>query len=312
MVRLSIIVPFYNVERYIEQCISSLLSQDIPKEEYEIICVDDCSQDSSLDIVRSLQQDHSNLIVVRQKENHKQGSARNLGLSVAQGKYVWFIDSDDYIESNCLRSLLEIAENNEIDILHFDYKEDICGKIIPYRVSYESTEVCSGEHFFLDEQNEIWWKRCVEVWRRIHQREFLVNNSICFAPDVLYEDLDYSVRVWSQARSVKHINSTPYIYRNNASSVTHVESSPKNIYYQVMQMFRCLESIKGFSDKKGDLLISSYISNQSGIIRREIKSFTFASKIQYWQLIRSQNIKALQNKMSIKNWLAIRYGIVIS
>lgn len=311
MVRLSFIVPFYNVERYIEQCITSLLSQDIPKEEYEIICVDDCSQDSSIDIVRSLQVDYSNIIVVRQKENHKLGSARNLGLSVAQGKYVWFIDSDDYIESNCLRSLLEIAENNEIDILHFDYKEDICGKIIPYRVLYESTEVCSGEHFFLDEQNEIWWKRCVEVWRRIHKRDFLLSYSISFASDVMYEDLDYSIRVMGHASFVLHANCSPYIYRKNTDSITHTKKTPEIICFQVLQMFRSGKSIKLFSNKTAESLISEFISNQSGIVRQEIKSLSFASKIHYWNLIRFHNIKVLRNKMSKKNWLALRYGIVI-
>ena len=110
MLRLSFIVPFYNVEPYIEECIRSLYNQDIPQEEYEVICVDDCSPDGSRAIVERLQKEYPTLKLLIHTENKRQGGARNTGMKVAQGIYIWFMDSDDYIKPNCLKDLLERAE----------------------------------------------------------------------------------------------------------------------------------------------------------------------------------------------------------
>ena len=109
MKRLSIIIPFYNVEQYITQCLDSVYAQDIPEEEYEVICVDDCSPDNSIAIVEEYAKQHSNLIIVRNKYNRKLGGARNAGMEVATGQYVWYVDSDDYISENCLAYLLNIG-----------------------------------------------------------------------------------------------------------------------------------------------------------------------------------------------------------
>ena len=108
MLRLSFIVPFYNVEPYIEECIRSLYNQDIPWAEYEVICVDDCSPDGSRAIVERLQKAYPTLRLLKTPENLRQGGARNMGLDVAQGKYIWFVDSDDYIMPNCLKYMLNL------------------------------------------------------------------------------------------------------------------------------------------------------------------------------------------------------------
>ena len=103
MLRLSFIVPFYNVELYIEECIHSLYAQDIPWEEYEVICVDDCSPDGSRAIVERLQSEYPTLKLLTTPENLRQGGARNIALNVAQGKYICFVDSDDYLDSNSVK-----------------------------------------------------------------------------------------------------------------------------------------------------------------------------------------------------------------
>ena len=100
MIRLSFIVPFYNVEPYIEECVRSLYAQDIPQEEYEVICVDDCSPDGSRAIVERLQKEYPTLRLLIHTENKRQGGARNTGMRESNGKYVWFVDADDYIQPN--------------------------------------------------------------------------------------------------------------------------------------------------------------------------------------------------------------------
>ena len=98
---LSIIIPVYNVGKYIEDCLKSVLDQDISKEEYEIICINDGSTDNSLEILRTYEREYSNVKAI-DKENGGVCTARNAGLDVAVGKYIWFIDGDDCIRQNCL------------------------------------------------------------------------------------------------------------------------------------------------------------------------------------------------------------------
>ena len=120
MIRLSIIIPFYNVEQYITQCLDSVYNQDIPEEEYEVICVNDASPDNSRDIVKEYQKNHKNLILVEHEVNKKLGAARNTGRRAAQGKYIWNVDSDDMIAPNCLREMLNMCEKSDLDVLIFD------------------------------------------------------------------------------------------------------------------------------------------------------------------------------------------------
>jgi glycosyltransferase involved in cell wall biosynthesis len=109
MKRLSIILPMYKVEPYVEKCVRSLLNQDMPYEDYEIICVNDGSPDNSRDVVQSLQKEADNILLVDQ-ENQGVSMARNRGLKEAQGKYTLFIDPDDAVMENCLDVMLKEME----------------------------------------------------------------------------------------------------------------------------------------------------------------------------------------------------------
>ena len=105
--KISLIVPVYNVEKYIEKCLLSCLKQDIPQSDYEIIVVNDGSPDSSLAIAERIAAAATNIIIVSQK-NGGLSAARNTGLKIAKGDYIWFIDSDDTIKENCLKSIVLI------------------------------------------------------------------------------------------------------------------------------------------------------------------------------------------------------------
>lgn len=115
---LSIIIPVYNKEDYISDCVDSCLNQDLASDEYEIICVNDGSVDRSLEILNRYQTQHSNLRVITQ-ENGGLSSARNTGLNAATGEYVWFLDADDFIASNCLGTLKEKSQSAENDYIKF-------------------------------------------------------------------------------------------------------------------------------------------------------------------------------------------------
>lgn len=113
---LSIIVPVYNAESYLQQCLDSLLSQDILKEDYEILCVNDGSRDGSLEILQQFARDAGNVTVI-DKENGGVTTARNAGLEAARGEYIWFVDADDLLKPNILGTLRRKAAETDCDRL---------------------------------------------------------------------------------------------------------------------------------------------------------------------------------------------------
>ena len=117
---LSIIIPVYKVEKYLRKCLDSCLHQNISKEDYEIICVNDGSPDNSAQILDEYAAKHPNIRVVTQT-NQGLSMARNNGLAVAQGDYVWFIDSDDWIEENCLAGICSALKSNP-DLLQLNHQ----------------------------------------------------------------------------------------------------------------------------------------------------------------------------------------------
>jgi glycosyltransferase involved in cell wall biosynthesis len=134
MIKYSIIVPVYNVEAYLSNCLESVLQQSIPENEYEIIVINDGSPDGSLSIALEFQKKHSNIIVIDQ-ENQGVSVARNRGLEVAQGKYIAFVDPDDEIHVNALPNILQLADTENLDILYLTL--DVYSEAGIYIESYE-------------------------------------------------------------------------------------------------------------------------------------------------------------------------------
>lgn len=119
---LSIIVPMYNSEKWLPKCVESLLRQDIPLEEYEIILVDDGSPDGCRKMAEEYSARYSNIIVLT-RPNGGTSAARNTGIHTAQGKYLYFVDPDDYILENSLKAILHRMEEESLDVLRFAYTE---------------------------------------------------------------------------------------------------------------------------------------------------------------------------------------------
>lgn len=308
-IRLSIIVPFYNVETYIEQCIRSLYDQDIPHDQYEVICVDDHSPDGSRAIVERLQKELPSLLLLLLPENRKLGGARNEGLKVARGKYIWFVDSDDYVAPNCFKALLNDAEQNNVDMLHFDYCS-VCNETVQAMVQpYEEDGVVSGEDFFVDESHELWYQRCPVVWRRLHRRDFILDNQLYFVEKMMYEDTDLSLYMFTLAKRVKHIAYAPYYYRLNPESITHKKRTPQTMMYTILQQNRCLRAYNAAPTEAYREIIRKYIHSQLTVLRREIKELSYKNKLIYFNLLRSHSIRELRAFCNWRTWLTIKYGI---
>lgn len=121
MLKLSFILPCYNVAPYIGRCVESIEHQDIPQSEYEIICVDDCSTDDTVRKIKEYQAKYPNIQLICHTENKTAGGARNTGLDHARGEYIWFVDPDDSIKENVVGKLIKKAEEQDLEMLLFNY-----------------------------------------------------------------------------------------------------------------------------------------------------------------------------------------------
>ncbi|GHV57541.1 hypothetical protein FACS1894182_06650 [Bacteroidia bacterium] len=232
-IRLSVIIPFYNVERYISQCLESVYSQDIPESDYEVICVNDCSPDNSRNIVLEYQQQHDNLILIEHEENKKQGGARNTGLRAARGEYVWFIDSDDYIRPNCIKHLLDTLDENDLDLVLFDFGDvDENSHFLRRSTNdFPAYESCLGKNvFYYPEEGrgksfadwQGWPKMIAPVWSRIVKRSLYLDNNIFHHEYFEFEDNAFGEKTYYYAKSIMYLPDVVIFYRQRADSAVHL------------------------------------------------------------------------------------------
>lgn len=308
MIRLSIIVPFYNVEKYIEQCIRSLYDQDIPKEEYEVICVDDCSPDSSRAIVEQLQTEFSTLQLITHEKNKKQGGARNTGLRAAKGEYIWFVDSDDFAESHCLKKLINEAEMSCIDILHFDKKVYQFGKCIQKSISYDDEKIYTGMQFILDKNNKS--RSCYPmVWCVFYKRTLLIDNKLFFEENVQFEDTDFALRVFMKAERVKHSNTIAYNYIVHNQSATHSIDSPMKMVYQVLLLSRSVNVLILCDNIEYSHFIEDYVRKESYQLGKRIIHMPFTSRLKYMVTMQGHKIYSLFKYTSLRNFFRLKFAI---
>lgn len=307
MLRLSIIVPFYNVEQYIEQCIRSLYNQDIPREEYEVICVDDCSRDKSSFIIKRLQKEYKTLQLIQLQQNIKQGGARNVGVRYARGEYVWFVDSDDYIYPNILGTLLRTLYSEQLTALHFDYLIDIDG-IQQLGAKHLSTECSKGNDLFFS-PSFVWWQDFISPWQIIVRRDFLLQHSLFFQEAVQYEDTDYSIKLYAILENVRHIDMQPYIYRKNPTSTTQKRHGSEHVRYWILLSIR-LHKLKIQSHINGyDVRFQSAIKSliKDCLIRSigVYKRLPSVEQKEIWRLLRQQRAFFLCFYLSLRQIYAL-------
>ena len=216
MTKFSLIIPVYNVERYLEECIESCENQDIPYDEYEIIAINDGSSDKSLEILKSLKSRYKNIKVISQ-ENQGLSVARNVGLNVAKGQYIWFIDSDDWINANVLKDIYDILQNYKLDILHLAYK------MVSYKEEWKSlskiagvTKVCTGATFLDRELTDKFYS-----WSFIFNRHLFDKWHFRFTKGIFFEDLDLIPQILFEANRTCIYKYTSYFYRQRQSSIIH-------------------------------------------------------------------------------------------
>lgn len=205
--RLSIIIPIYNSERFLKDCIDSIYVQKLSDRDFEVILVDDGSTDNSFQICKKKQKEHSNILVF-QKENGGQATARNLGIRKALGKYIMFVDSDDRLLPYTIHNLLEKAEESksEITISSMIVYNSI-GQTKQYNDFPHYDKTISGEQAILSGLN--FGSSCA----RLYKRDFLLHNRIEFMSGIKHEDVLFSIKCAIPAHRLTSIDICTYEYR---------------------------------------------------------------------------------------------------
>lgn len=210
--KLSIIIPVYNVEKYVEKCLRSCAEQDLPSDEYEIIVVNDGTKDSSLEIVERVAKDYSNIAIISQ-ENAGLSAARNKGLSIAKGDYIWFVDSDDWIEKNCLQKIIRKCFEDRLDVLGI-CAANVVNESYVRRFENKESKTISGKMLLLKHKPQV----CVPF--SIYRTEFLNKNKLNFYVGIFHEDSEFTPRAYYLAKKIAFINDIYYFVNQNPNSIT--------------------------------------------------------------------------------------------
>lgn len=227
--RFSVIIPAYNATKYIGDCLGSLIQQDYPHDDYEIIVIDDASTDDTVKaigacvdsyIADNKQTTPPNVRLLQHKQNKRQGGGRNTGIKAATGEYVMFIDADDYWNARNTLSVIDqlLKQYPDLQVLR-----SVSFNTVKYdaRARYESvTCESNGVTIMSGQENLSTGKFLYEIWTSVYRRDFLVNNSLYFRENVFFEDSDWTIKMLWHATSIGLYRFPFYCYRNNPDSTT--------------------------------------------------------------------------------------------
>lgn len=214
----SLIIPVYNVEPYLAECLDSCINQTFT--DIEIICINDCSPDNSDKVLNEYAKKDSRIKIINHEKNRGLGGARNTGIEAATGIYCWFIDSDDYILLNACEILNDIILQIKADIIRFnriDYKYDIYTKkkiIIPQQpYSWESNKI-----FTKTDHTKL---KMPEVSACMYITSTVLLKTVKFREGVIYEDNDFTPILFSKSETIYNSNYSLYCVRQRLGSITN-------------------------------------------------------------------------------------------
>lgn len=239
-IKLSIIIPIYNVEKYIFKTLDSIFSQKVSLEDFEVIIVNDGTPDHSMEIVGKFVSNYGNINVINQV-NQGLSVARNAGLKLARGKYVWFVDSDDWIEQECLIKILNTIKSTEVDVLIFKIREYNENGIVLLERRFVNNKVmqqCFGAEVIMNlPRHQIMY---TPMQMHIIRRSFLMENNLWFIPGIYHEDVDFASRMLIKTDSVVYVPIVSYCYlKRTSGSITSNPDILKKRVKSLLYIYDC-------------------------------------------------------------------------
>ena len=232
----SVIIPIYNVEQYVQRCLNSIVSQKGIICDIECIIVDDCSTDKSMDIVQNLLDVYHGpveFVIMKHEKNKGLSASRNTGLSKASGDYIMFVDSDDYLPPNSLCCFIEnMNKYPDVDMIIGNVRNRKGGNNLFQQI--QAPCMLNDNNVFVTRmfRHQIY----LYAWNKLIKRDLLINNQILFEDGIIYEDGCWSYELFSHISSILLLPQVTYVYEDNPSSITNTS----------------------FSLEKADLVLKSY------------------------------------------------------
>ena len=238
----SFIIPTYNSSNTIVRCLDSIYALALNVADFEVIVIDDCSKDNTISIVEEYAKQHTDIILLRQAENHRQGAARNRGVAIARGKYIVYVDSDDESDKGVVDAL-QLAEQHNLDMVAMHYVNVDQHDNVTEKEPITLNCVFSGVE--LQTKHPYWG---TAPWPYIYKTSFLQQVNYPFTEDVLFEDSDYvNVHLYHTKR-IMYSAQCAYRVHYNATSTTHTTTYKHAADYMLLGT-RMLKFYHSLEDK---------------------------------------------------------------
>ena len=251
---LSIIIPVYNGAKNITNCLNSIWTQELCADDYEVICVDDCSTDNTVEVLNNISKEHNNLRIIKNDINRRAGGSRNHGVLEAKGEYIVFIDSDDYFHPGSLKEVILYLKNIPLDILVCDFAREEAGNPnITLIHNFPNKSIMDGRDFMLS--NSLPYA----PWKYIFKRSLMVDNNVFFEENVSAEDVDWTHKLALKAKRMQYkpLLLTHYILASQSQTANEYN----NIRLITERMYAGLRLKNLASYYKQDNDVSNHINN---------------------------------------------------
>lgn len=248
MSKVSVIIPVYNVEKYLRQCLDSVVNQTL--KDIEIICINDCSPDNSLSILEEYAENDNRIKIINLEKNGGLGNARNVAMQEVTSDYIMFLDSDDWLELNACELAYNHIKNRDNDFVFFNlfnYYEST-GKIVPDFNKTKSFYEHFAENTFSPNEIDFPFLGNAFAWLKIYKKNFLLDNKIefCLTP---FEDQVFNLKIFLYAKSISILNVPLYYYRRRLGSITQDPYYWSALLSRKRKIFEILKT-KAFDDKE--------------------------------------------------------------
>ncbi|WP_295676740.1 glycosyltransferase family 2 protein [uncultured Mucilaginibacter sp.] len=277
MIKISIIVPMYNVAQYLDNCIESVYRQNLEEDTFEVILVDDQSQDGSRAIAGSLIKNHTNARIISHPVNKGLGGARNTGIMNAAGRYLVFWDADDWFLPGMLAQLYDEAEKYSVDVLEFGAQGIGEKNKIVYTRSLSSDKINNGINYYKK------YRYMDSACNKLYKRSFLLQNGLLFVERLYIEDYEFNTRAFYVAQKVFGIKLIAAQFYQSPDSITRNIDDRKSIKMRedIVQMIKLVRDFFKKQPNKENKEVSEYFGQRLSYLTATLFFQLFKSRSLY-------------------------------
>lgn len=306
-ISISIIIPVYNVERYLKVCLESVAQQHLS--DYEVIMVDDGSTDGSGAICDKYATKYPQFRVVRQK-NQGVASARNRGVAESTGEYILFLDSDDFLVPGIVVPLLHLASDNQLDVLGFGYKnvpEDTLGIETTANNVPENIEIMNGIDY-ISRHNYT-----AQVWWYLVRREIVVSNHLSLPDGRVLEEAGFNLRLFLSAKRMSQVPTVAYCYRNRTTSIMH-DNGKEHVSKMLGDYLYAAQDMDSVIKENRDIMTNNCYERcctrrDSYVLFGAIRAFKLGKVREYIQEAKSLNVYPFE-RLSEKDYPGAKFKLL--